>query len=132
MKSCVMILLARKIRVHGHYNNYSKSNKVSRAVLHSVIIDSMQAGNVYICDMKFMDGLKPRENYVNVAPICLLYVNKSKQLVPIAIQLKQGVREEEKTDNPIFLPIDAPNDWLLAKIYYQSAHSQVRNAHIWC
>ncbi len=72
-----------------------------------------------------MDGLKPRENYVNVAPICMLYVNKSKQLVPIAIQLKQGVREEEKTDNPIFLPSDNWIDWLLAKIYYQSAHSQV-------
>ncbi len=81
--------------------------------------------------MKFMDDLKPRENYVSVAPICLLYVNKSKELVPIAIQLKQGVREEEKTNNPIFLPSDSSNDWLLAKIYYQSAHSQVsRSIHI--
>ena len=75
--------------------------------------------------MKFMSGLKSREGYVNVAPICLLYVNSSKQLVPIAIQLKQGVSEEEKTNNPIFLPSDNWIDWLLAKVYYQSAQSQV-------
>ena len=77
-----------------------------------------------------MDGLKTREGYVNVAPICLLYVNKSQQLVPIAIQLKQGVSEEEKTNNPIFLPSDNWIDWLLAKIYYQSAHSQVWNTYV--
>ncbi len=75
-----------------------------------------------------MNGLKSREGYVNVAPICMLYVNESKQLVPIAIQLKQGLREEN-TDNPIFLPSDNWIDWLLAKIYYQSAHSQVSIHH---
>ncbi len=69
-----------------------------------------------------MDGLKTREGYFNVAPICLLRVNKSKHLVPIAIQLKQGVSEEEKIDNPIFSPSDNKIDWILAKIYYQSAH----------
>ena len=76
--------------------------------------------------MKIMDGLESREGYYNVAPICLLYVNGSGQLVPIAIQLKQGVKEEEKRNNPIFLPSDNLIDWLLAKIYYRSAHSQVR------
>ena len=74
-----------------------------------------------------MDGLETRESYYNVAPICLLYVNGSGQLVPIAIQLKQGVKEEEKENNPIFLPSDNWMDWLIAKIYYQSAHSQVRS-----
>ena len=75
-----------------------------------------------------MDGLEPREGHYSVAPICLLYVNGSGQLVPIAIQLKQGVKEEEKENNPIFLPSDNLIDWLLAKIYYQSASSQVRNS----
>ena len=77
-----------------------------------------------------MDGLEAREGYFNVAPICLLYVNGSGQLVPIAIQLKQGVREEEKGSNPIFLPTDNWIDWLRAKIFYQSAHSQVRISSI--
>ena len=65
-----------------------------------------------------------------MAPICLLYVNGSGQLVPIAIQLKQGVREEDKDNNPIFLPSDNWIDWLRAKIYYQSAHGQVRRCSV--
>ena len=75
--------------------------------------------------MEFMNGLEAREGCYNVAPICLLYVKPSGQLVPIAIQLKQGVREEEKKNNPIFLPTDNLIDWLRAKIYYRSAHGQV-------
>ncbi len=76
--------------------------------------------------MKIMDGLTPREGHFSPAPICLLYVNSARQLVPIAIQIKQGLREEEKgKPNPIFLPNDGWIDWLLAKIYYQTAHGQV-------
>ena len=68
-----------------------------------------------------MDGLPTREGQYCTAPMCLLYVNANKQLVPIAIQLKQ----EEGEDNPIFLPSDHLVDWMLAKVYYQSAHAQV-------
>ncbi len=76
--------------------------------------------------MKMMDALNPREGYVAPAPICLLRVNSHDQLVPIAIQLRQGIREKDKKDpNPIFLPSDGLIDWTLAKIYYQAAHSQV-------
>ena len=49
-----------------------------------------------------MDGLPTREGQYCTAPMCLLYVNANKQLVPIAIQLKQ----EEGEDNPVFLPSD--------------------------
>ena len=76
---------------------------------------------MYICDLKIFEGLPPRKGQYVCAPICLLYVNSSKQLVPIAIQLKQ----QPGKDNPIFLPSDRLMDWLLAKIYYQSAHGQV-------
>ncbi len=48
--------------------------------------------------MKIMDGLMPREGYVAPAPICLLHVNKHDQLVPIAIQLRQGIRIEDKKE----------------------------------
>ena len=68
-----------------------------------------------------MDGLPTREGQYCTAPMCLLYVNANKQLVPIAIQLKQ----EEDEDNQIFLPSDNLVDWMLAKIFYQSAHAQV-------
>ena len=68
-----------------------------------------------------MDDLPTRKGQYCVAPICLLYVNGNNQLIPIAIQLKQKAGE----DNPIFLPSDHLIDWLLAKIYYQSANLQV-------
>ena len=76
---------------------------------------------MYICDLKIMEGLLSRKGQHCTAPICLLYVNGDNQLVPIAIQLKQKASE----DNPIFLPDPSDHDWLLAKIYYQSAHLQV-------
>lgn len=76
-----------------------------------------QNGHVYICDLTIMEGLPPRKGQSSCAPICLLYVNSMDQLVPIAIQLNPG--------DPIFLPSDRLIDWLLAKIYYQSAHGQV-------
>ena len=68
-----------------------------------------------------MDGLITRKGQHSTAPICLLYMNADNNLVPIAIQLKQ----KEGEGNPIFLPSDHLIDWLLAKIYYQSAHAQV-------
>ena len=81
-----------------------------------------QAGHIYICNLKIMDGLPLKAGYYSSAPLCLLYVNKAKQLVPIAIQLKQ----EPGSNNPIFLPSDNWADWTLAKMYYQCAHAQVQ------
>ena len=75
----------------------------------------------FVTSVHVMDGLATREGYYNAAPICLLYVNGSDQLVPIAIQLKQ----EPGDKNPIFLPSDNWLDWLLAKMYYMSANLQV-------
>ena len=69
-----------------------------------------------------MDGLPCKEDYFCAAPLCLLYVNACKQLVPIAIQLKRQPAE----DNPIFLPTDNRVDWLLAKMYFSNASAQVR------
>ena len=50
------------------------------------------------------------------------YVNGINNLVPIAIQLQKT----PGPDNPIFLPSDNWLDWVLAKMYYRSADSQVR------
>ena len=91
--------------------------------MHVLLFHYEQAGHIYICDMSIMDGLPPRDGCYAPAPI---YVNSSNQLVPIAIQLKQGIRDEEKSEpNPIFLPSDNWIDWILAKMYYRAAHSQV-------
>ena len=68
-----------------------------------------------------MHDLPTREGYYCPAPLCLLYVNGSKQLVPIAIQLMR----DPGPDNPVFLPSDSWFEWLLAKIFYRSADAQV-------
>ena len=68
-----------------------------------------------------MHNLPTREGYCCPAPLCLLYVNGSKQLVPIAIQLMR----DPGPDNPVFLPSDSWFEWLLAKICYRSADAQV-------
>lgn len=62
----------------------------------------LQAGHVYICDLKIMDGLPCKDVSYCAAPLCLLYVDNNNNLVPIAIQLKQTPGSE----NPIFLPSD--------------------------
>ena len=77
---------------------------------------------MYICDLSdIMDGLPCKEDHYCPAPICLLYVNGANKLVPIAIQLKK----KAGPDNPIFLPTDNWYDWVLAKMYYRCADSQV-------
>ncbi|KAI4874497.1 hypothetical protein NFI96_021868 [Prochilodus magdalenae] len=91
-----------------------------------------QKGNVFLCDYVLLDGLPAntvnlRKQYVG-APLCLLYKNKSDKLIPIAIQCNQQAGEQ----NPIFLPEDSKEDWLLAKLYVRAADALVHqlNAHL--
>lgn len=111
-KSVVIIRFCSETFNHGMYYNMNNESPLSFYT---------QAGHVYIVDMKVMHGLKTKEGEYGCAPICLLYVNSAKKLVPIAIQLKQ----ESGDDNPIFLPSDNWIDWLLAKMYFNSSFGQV-------
>ncbi|XP_051265570.1 polyunsaturated fatty acid lipoxygenase ALOX8-like [Dicentrarchus labrax] len=83
----------------------------------------MAKGNIFLSDYKIMEGLPTRvidgKPVPLTAPLCLLYVNPEKKLLPIAIQLGQQPSEE----NPIFLPSDSESDWLLAKIFVRHADS---------
>ncbi|XP_070835927.1 hydroperoxide isomerase ALOXE3-like [Chaetodon trifascialis] len=81
----------------------------------------MKKGNIFLCDYKLLDGVKP--NVINgkkqylMAPLVLLHKTPDDKMMPIAIQLKQNPGE----DNPIFFPTDSQYDWLLAKIFVRSA-----------
>lgn len=51
-----------------------------------------QAGNIYIADYEIMDGIKPNDTdpltqQFLAAPICLLYRDLQKEIIPIAIQV---------------------------------------------
>ncbi|KAH0618179.1 hypothetical protein JD844_017171, partial [Phrynosoma platyrhinos] len=84
--------------------------------------EEIKQGNIFIVDYELLDGIDvnkrdPCTIQYLAAPICLLYRNLEKKIVPIAIQINQ----DPKPDNPIFLPSDAKYDWLLAKIWVRSS-----------
>nr|XP_060630271.1 polyunsaturated fatty acid 5-lipoxygenase isoform X1 [Anolis sagrei ordinatus] len=84
--------------------------------------EEMKQGNIFIVDYELLDGVEvnktdPCTVQYLAAPICLLYRNLEKKIVPIAIQINQ----EPNPENPIFLPSDAKYDWLLAKIWVRSS-----------
>ncbi|CAN9507480.1 unnamed protein product [Ophioblennius macclurei] len=81
----------------------------------------MEEGNIFICDLKIMDGLpgrelKGEELKMMAASLCLFYLNPAEKLMPIAIQLQQNGDE-----NPIFLPSDK-TDWRLAKMFVKNGY----------
>ncbi|XP_031434748.1 polyunsaturated fatty acid 5-lipoxygenase isoform X2 [Clupea harengus] len=81
--------------------------------------EEVKAGNIFLADYDVMDGVTanstdPCTMQYLAAPVCLLYRNQRNKIMPLAIQLHQAPGE----DNPIFLPSDAENDWLLAKLLY--------------
>lgn len=91
----------------------------------STLDQEIKKGNIYLVDYQIMDGaqgnvIKGKQQYV-AAPMCLLFQDPQNRLMPVAIQLRQV----PGPDNPIFLPSDAENVWLLAKIWVRSSDFQL-------
>ncbi|XP_049612604.1 hydroperoxide isomerase ALOXE3-like isoform X2 [Syngnathus scovelli] len=102
----------------------------------STLANEIKTGNIFLYDQKILSGIPGKlyhgEELQVPAPLCLLYVNPEKKLVPIAIQ----VHQEPSEKNPIFLPSDSETDWLLAKIFVKNANmithqaiSHLKNTH---
>ncbi|XP_067880074.1 arachidonate 12-lipoxygenase, 12S-type [Heterodontus francisci] len=101
------------------------NDMVCKSLRGSTLEEEIKKANIYIVDYKILDGvpanvIKGNQQYI-AAPICLLYQDPENRLMPIAIQLGQvpGV------NNPIFLPSDPENAWLLAKIWVRSSDFQL-------
>ncbi|XP_072904988.1 arachidonate 12-lipoxygenase, 12S-type [Hemitrygon akajei] len=91
----------------------------------STLAQEMKKGNIYIVDYKILDGtvgnvIKGKQQYL-AAPLCLLFQDPQNRLMPLAIQLGQ----KPGPNNPIFLPSDPENLWLLAKIWVRSSDFQL-------
>ncbi|XP_051900437.1 polyunsaturated fatty acid 5-lipoxygenase-like [Pristis pectinata] len=91
----------------------------------STLEKEMKKGNIYIVDYKILDGtignvIEGKQQYV-AAPICLLFQDPQNRLMPLAIQLGQL----PGPNNPIFLPSDPENLWLLVKIWVRSSDFQL-------
>ncbi|XP_069047264.1 polyunsaturated fatty acid 5-lipoxygenase-like isoform X2 [Lepisosteus oculatus] len=80
---------------------------------------NIMAGIIYVVDYELLDGIKENvhsgQQQFLAAPIVLLK-EKDKNLMPIAIQLRQKPADDE----PIYTPNDG-NAWLLAKIWVRNA-----------
>ncbi|XP_061669094.1 arachidonate 12-lipoxygenase, 12R-type-like [Syngnathoides biaculeatus] len=94
----------------------------------STLENEMKKGNVFLYDRKTLSGIPAKpyngEKLTVPAPLCLLYLNPEKKMIPIAIQVHQQPSEE----NPIFLPSDPETDWLLAKIFVKNADMMTHQA----
>ena len=68
-----------------------KSVPVLQCITHLPFLP-IQDGNIFICDMKKMDGIPGRDHDdepLHVTPgLCLFYLNPEKKLMPIAIQVQ--------------------------------------------
>ncbi|XP_063042919.1 hydroperoxide isomerase ALOXE3-like [Engraulis encrasicolus] len=87
----------------------------------STLPAELQSGNIFLCDYSHLaevptNVINQRPQYVP-SPFCLLFKNKEDKLVPIAIQL----RLEPGETNPVFLPGDSEEAWLLAKTQVRAA-----------
>lgn len=81
------------------------------------IKEAIQQKRLFVCDLKILQGLPVRENFVLCVPISLLFLDNTDQLRPVAIQLFQ----EPGPENPIFLPTDHQLTWTLVKMWYNNA-----------
>ncbi|XP_057678996.1 hydroperoxide isomerase ALOXE3 [Corythoichthys intestinalis] len=90
--------------------------------------NEFKRGNMFLYDQKILSGIQGRPyngGHLQVpAPLCLLYLNPEKKLIPLAIQIHQ----QPSTENPIFLPSDSETDWLLAKIFVKNADMMTHQA----
>ncbi|XP_067663302.1 allene oxide synthase-lipoxygenase protein-like [Haliotis asinina] len=82
--------------------------------------EALSDKRLFCCDLNILHNFESRrEDHVVCAPILLLYRDNEGRLLPVAIQLFQ----DPGPTNPVFLPSDDSNTWLLVKMWYNHAEA---------
>ncbi|KAK0064895.1 allene oxide synthase-lipoxygenase protein [Biomphalaria pfeifferi] len=79
--------------------------------------EAIDRKRLFMCDLKVLEGITVKENFVLCAPIALFFLDKSRELKPVAIQLLQS----PSSNNPIFTPACPTLTWTLVKMWYNNA-----------
>uniref|UniRef100_G3WL78 Arachidonate 15-lipoxygenase type B n=1 Tax=Sarcophilus harrisii TaxID=9305 RepID=G3WL78_SARHA len=122
---------------HSLPDNFPVTNNMVAPLLGpgTSLQEELEKGSLYLVDHSLLSGLSPglidgRPQYV-AAPMTLLHQKPDGgPLLPIAIQLNQT----PGPNNPIFLPSDSEEDWLLAKTWVRNSEFLVHEmvTHLLC
>ncbi|XP_038045097.1 uncharacterized protein LOC119719671 [Patiria miniata] len=106
-------------------DNFAVNDEMLKPLLEDLTVqEAIDAKRLYIMDYKILKDLPCSYDRKICAPIGLFFVNKEKNLMPVAIQLFQ----DSADDNPVFLPTDPEYTWLLAKMWFNNADASYHQA----
>ncbi|XP_074167989.1 polyunsaturated fatty acid lipoxygenase ALOX15B isoform X1 [Sminthopsis crassicaudata] len=122
---------------HSLPDNFPVTNSMVAPLLGpgTSLQEELEKGSLYLVNHGLLSGLSPglidgRPQYV-AAPMTLLHQKPNGgPLLPIAIQLNQT----PGPNNPIFLPSDSEEDWLLAKTWVRNSEFLIHEmvTHLLC
>lgn len=107
-------------------NNFQVTDEMVSGFLEGrSLTQAVQDKKLFLIDHKIVQGLPVVNKDSELScPLALFYLDNSNQLRPIAIQLKQ----DPGPNNPVFLPSDPENLWMLAKMWFNLADAMVHQS----
>ena len=115
-----MIRLCKKIPDKINVN----SQMLKPSLEDMTIQQAIQKKRLFMIDYEILQDLKSKAGYIMPAPIALFFQRSNGDLIPVAIQLFQS----PGANNPVFLPSDQANTWILAKLWFNLADSSYHQA----
>ena len=95
-----------------------------KKILGESLESAMKGDRIFVIDYKIMEGLPTKPGFHLPAPIALFYISGTGSFSPLAIQLEQ----EPGDDNPVFLPSDHIQTWIMAKMWFNLADANYHEA----
>lgn len=104
---------------HEIPSNFALEKARVEEILETTVDKALQCNRIFIVDLKVLENVPCKEGRTVCAPIALFYLDKEKNLLPLAIQLSQ----RSSATSPVFYPTDETSTWTLAKMWYNNADS---------